>query len=475
MIRFRHVALALVVNLAAAGLAAAQCSFSTAYRSPDGLSKSYPLEDVRAFVVTEIRPRLSQLERRDSIEIVRSCNGLVQTAVMQIQTDDFYLTNVMNHEVLEDVYRYDEQNLTIDHAAFNKAFEDALGFPNLSKDRQRDVLKVFAYVFAESARFSVIEERLDDLFKKGCRVNWAESKTLFRRWGKMSGFARAAGINDHTHVGGKNMTLLAPISVNVATRYGDEAFNGNSGSDLDKTIDVRDFKRRIEWDSPACGDSALTIREERDHIMMLLAFSVVLNDWQTDVPSRRGHNIGSVLVDQHGQPVFWARNANKVKGDATQHGEVRLIQNYLNCKGVGDYADRLTVYTSLEPCAMCSGMMTLTQVERVVYGQSDPGYGKAVKALLSVNYPDVYEDVPLDISPIKRALDAAYRAKKQTITGFLLTPEAKAIYERASSDLDAYSPTYSQNVAPLASARAMKSKALKEDPQLGLAANCPIQ
>ena len=62
---------------------------------------------------------------------------------------------------------------------------------------------------------------------------------------------------------------------------------------------------------------------ERDQIFSLLAYAVVLKDWQTGGPNQRGHNISSVLVDPQGKVVFWARNWNQPSKDGAQHGEVR--------------------------------------------------------------------------------------------------------------------------------------------------------
>ncbi len=66
--------------------------------------------------------------------------------------------------------------------------------------------------------------------------------------------------------------------------------------------------------------------KERDEICSLAAYAVVYKDWQAekDQPGR-GHNIGSILVDSKGCPVFAARNCNYKYRNTTQHGEVRLI------------------------------------------------------------------------------------------------------------------------------------------------------
>jgi tRNA(adenine34) deaminase len=338
------------------------------------------------------------------------------------------------------------------------------------------IRKILAYVLAESAKFSAIEERLDDLFKNGCRVNWSESKRLFRRWKVLSAFSLTKRINDHAVAGGKSGDLLAPISTKVIDAYNAEAQDGKL-SPYDDFIDKRDFAKPLEWDSPSCVPDFMTVQEERDDIFALLAYGIVLKDWQDMDAPRRGHNIGSVLVNPKGFPVFWSRNANNLLDDSTQHGEVRLIQNYLACKGVGGYVHDYTVYTTLEPCAMCAGLMTLSRVSRVVYGQNDPAYGSAAKALLAINYPNVFENVSLDVSPIKRKLDSAFAARNQggkaSIIGFLLSSEAKEIFSEAADGLMNYSLKYQKNRSVLEAAQALLANVGKEDPVLGLSANCP--
>ncbi len=69
---------------------------------------------------------------------------------------------------------------------------------------------------------------------------------------------------------------------------------------------------------------------EKDNIFSLLAYAVVLKGWQQNKSEGRGYNIGSVLVDENYNIVCWARNAVNITNNNTQHGEVRLMLNYLN-------------------------------------------------------------------------------------------------------------------------------------------------
>jgi tRNA(Arg) A34 adenosine deaminase TadA len=192
---------------------------------------------------------------------------------------------------------------------------------------------------------------------------------------------------------------------------------------------------------------------ERDEIYSLLAYSVVLKAWQTGGPDQRGHNIGSVLVNPEGQVVFWARNYNYKMKDGTQHGEVRLMLGYL--EKIKSYSLKgYTVYTSLEPCAQCSGMMIQQSIARTVYGQTDPDFGKAVERLKldSSSIPNGYIPYPRPVtadvsqSIICKQLDAAYKkSAKKSITDFLMTDQAKAIYQAANQMLLNYQVKYPKN------------------------------
>lgn len=201
-------------------------------------------------------------------------------------------------------------------------------------------------------------------------------------------------------------------------------------------------------------------QEERDKILSLTALAVVYRDWQSPPtsPQSRGHNIGSILVNKDHEPVFWARNSANITDNGSQHGEVRLIQNFLNCNNIGKYANGYTVYTSLEPCAMCTGLMTLTRVSRVVYVQADPGYGHARDALKKINYPNVFEQYTPETLEQKITLESEFSNYTKTkndlsITNYLLTSDAKAVFSTAEKSLSEYRVLYSENRATLESAQ----------------------
>lgn len=212
------------------------------------------------------------------------------------------------------------------------------------------------------------------------------------------------------------------------------------------------------------------VQAERDRIYTLLAYAVVLKDWQSNrTPELRGHNIGSVLVDPQGQVVFWARNCKYVTRNATQHGEVRLIRNYLHQIESSELNGH-TVYTTLEPCAMCSGMMVLTEVYRTVYGQSDPEFGNTLERLSldstslahgHPRYPISVISEPSD-SKFYRQLDASYQQYTRNggtrLTHWLRSKAAHAIYQAAWNEFHSMEAQHAENRPILERARAFLLK-----------------
>lgn len=191
-------------------------------------------------------------------------------------------------------------------------------------------------------------------------------------------------------------------------------------------------------------------QKERDEIYTLAAYAVVYNDWQDGSGNKRGHNIGSVLVDPNGHIVNWARNCNAALANGTQHGEVRLMMGYLNKVGGYDLKGH-TVYTTLEPCAQCSGMMVLTSIKRTVYGQTDPGFGKAIERLSLDSKKwnkDGYKPYPRAVisdrseSKYCSRLEMAYEKVGGSITRFLLSDQAKSIFSAATANLYDYQLKY---------------------------------
>lgn len=78
---------------------------------------------------------------------------------------------------------------------------------------------------------------------------------------------------------------------------------------------------------------------------------------------------GAALV-KDGEIVFTNENQIYTRHDPTFHGEAGLIREFCAQTGVTDLRD-YTMYSSCEPCFMCSGAMVWVKLGRLVYGASN--------------------------------------------------------------------------------------------------------
>ncbi len=78
---------------------------------------------------------------------------------------------------------------------------------------------------------------------------------------------------------------------------------------------------------------------------------------------------GAVLV-KDGKIVFTNENQIYTKHDPTFHGEASLIREFCAQTDVTDM-NEYTMYSSCEPCFMCSGAMVWVKLGRLVYGASN--------------------------------------------------------------------------------------------------------
>ena len=117
--------------------------------------------------------------------------------------------------------------------------------------------------------------------------------------------------------------------------------------------------------------------------------------------------VGAICVRQN-QTIGRGHNRREIDGDATAHAEVLAIRE---ANRVLDSwrLDNVTLYVTLEPCAMCAGAIWLSRVERVVFGAWDERAG-ACGSLL-----DIARDPRLNHNP--------------QVRGGVLEDECKAILQ----------------------------------------------
>jgi tRNA(Arg) A34 adenosine deaminase TadA len=111
-----------------------------------------------------------------------------------------------------------------------------------------------------------------------------------------------------------------------------------------------------------------------------------------------GHNIACIAVDDRGAILDFDFNHNDALNSSVEHAESRLIRRLFSMTQLYDFWEgatntkaipystvlsNVTIYTSLESCSQCSGIMALGSVKDVVFLQRIRG--RPVSEISSVN------------------------------------------------------------------------------------------
>ena len=89
---------------------------------------------------------------------------------------------------------------------------------------------------------------------------------------------------------------------------------------------------------------------------------------------RRGEvPVGAVLV-RGGECVSRGGNRTIADCDPTAHAEIVALREAAR-RARNHRLEGVTLYVTVEPCAMCAGAIVQARVERVVYGADDPKGG----------------------------------------------------------------------------------------------------
>lgn len=129
------------------------------------------------------------------------------------------------------------------------------------------------------------------------------------------------------------------------------------------------------------------------------------------------HPFGSVLTDADGTVVLQAENSVTTDADCTAHAETALIRLASHRYTPTELRD-FTLYTSCEPCAMCSGAIYWAGVGRVVYALGE-------RDLLAITGSN--PENPTMSLPCRTVFAAGQRAT--VVVGPALREEAAAVHD----------------------------------------------
>lgn len=152
-------------------------------------------------------------------------------------------------------------------------------------------------------------------------------------------------------------------------------------------------------------------REDKDIALLRRAFEIARQAKETG-----DHPFGCLLAGPDGDILMEQGNGYTAEGqDMTAHAE-RLLATRASKRWRPDFLVDCTMYTSAEPCAMCSGAVYWSGIGRVVFGQTE----KSLKEQTG----DHEENPTLDL-PCRDIFAAGQR--KVEVVGPLLEDEAAAL------------------------------------------------
>jgi tRNA(adenine34) deaminase len=101
--------------------------------------------------------------------------------------------------------------------------------------------------------------------------------------------------------------------------------------------------------------------------------------------------IGAVAVYQ-GEIIGRGYNRREADQDPTAHAEMIAIRQAAKVIGYWRLED-VTLYCTLEPCAMCAGAMVLARLPRLVYATTDPKAGAGGSIMNITEHPALNHQV----------------------------------------------------------------------------------
>ena len=160
------------------------------------------------------------------------------------------------------------------------------------------------------------------------------------------------------------------------------------------------------------ADAAGPAPGERDAHFLRRCFDVARRSM-----TNGNHPFGAILVDASGLVLIECENGYMPAQDGTAHAE-RLLATQACRTLPADVRAKATIYSSAEPCAMCSGAIYWAGIGRLAYGLSEHRLRD-----VTGNHP---ENPTLDL-PCRAVFATGQRPTE--VVGPLLEDEAEALHE----------------------------------------------
>ena len=112
------------------------------------------------------------------------------------------------------------------------------------------------------------------------------------------------------------------------------------------------------------------------------------------IKSREAGNepFGAILVKDN-EIIMTGKNSIHTLSDPTRHAELSLISDYCQ-KFKTSTLNNLTLYSSCEPCVMCSGAMVWSQLGKLVYSVTHDQLAEIAGSNIMIGSDEVFKKSP---------------------------------------------------------------------------------
>lgn len=129
------------------------------------------------------------------------------------------------------------------------------------------------------------------------------------------------------------------------------------------------------------------------------------------------HPFGALLVSPDGEVLLRAENTVVSDKDSTAHAETNLVRKASHIYS-DDFLQGCTLYTSTEPCPMCSGAIFWGNIGRVVFGLSEDRF-----------YRECIPESSKDVLLLSSRVVFSHGRKEIEVIGPLSEEEAKTVHD----------------------------------------------
>ncbi len=242
-------------------------------------------------------------------------------------------------------------------------------------------------------------------------------------------------ISDHKHPRALDLGSFTPPAVTSSDKLPDAL----SGS-FKIHSDLKAFQR---FEVPANVEDApmamlLNDQGVRDQFFMFLTMEIARQAFggasfheKNRASSHYGKNIASLLVDKDGTVLSWGVNTNQ--HEKWRHAEVNTLCNFVS-QGNTTLPDGATLYTTLEPCEMCAGLVAHLgkgQGLRVISAMKDTTLGDTA---LNKGAP---KNITMSETSAKTYLHAATNNPTSDVTPLVKTLDTQFTAWRKAEGMDA--------------------------------------